>query len=432
MWVSIDSPRVCLFGCALDTGNLGVSALGHSVLDAVVRTCGGNAQITLMDHSHGHGPLDGFGEGVVRCGCRHSRRFYRPETMQTVHVLSGLWRGGGNYAAARLREADAVLDISGGDSFTDLYGPHRFRSITLPKLMAQRLGKPLVLLPQTYGPFDSAEARRVASEIVRCAAIALARDQRSFRVLQDLLGDAFDPERHRCGVDVAFLLPFSEPDSSAVPSPAREWFAGREAPVAGLNVSGLIYNDPRRARESFGFVADYEALTRTLTQGLVERGARVLLVPHVVTPPGHYESDIQAAERLAASLPAPARERVAIAPAYVDPRHVKGLIGKCDWFCGTRMHATIAGLSQGVPTAAVAYSIKTLGVFETCGQGEHVADPRQADTEAVVERLLASFDARDSARQSLAEHLPTVRETAVAQMRIVTDLVRSSARDRAA
>lgn len=421
---------MCVFGCALDTGNLGVSALGHSVLDAVLRECQGDAQITLMDHTHGHGPLNGFGGHVARCGCRHSRRFYRPETLQTVRVLSGLWKGGGNYAAARLREADAVLDISGGDSFTDLYGRHRFRSVTLPKLMALRLDKPLVLLPQTYGPFNSADARRVAARIVQGAAIAMARDQRSFALLQDLLGEAFDPARHRCGVDVAFLLPVEEPGPSAMPTRAAEWFADGRSQVAGLNVSGLIYNDPQRARDDFGFVADYEALTRGLAEGLIARDARVLLVPHVVTPPGHYESDIEAAERLVASLPRAARERIAIAPSFTDPREVKGLIGKCDWFCGTRMHATIAGLSQGVPTAAVAYSIKTQGVFETCGQGEHVADPRHADTEEVVERLLASFDRREAARASLAEHLPSVRETAAAQMRAVAELIRT--RDRAA
>lgn len=37
--------------------------------------------------------------------------------------------------------------------------------------------------------------------------MAWARDERSFDVLKDLLGDAFDPLRHRSGVDVAFGLP---------------------------------------------------------------------------------------------------------------------------------------------------------------------------------------------------------------------------------
>jgi polysaccharide pyruvyl transferase WcaK-like protein len=80
------------------------------------------------------------------------------------------------------------------------------------------------------------------------------------------------------------------------------------------------------------------------------------------------------------------------------------------------MHATIAGLSSGVPTAAVSYSDKTLGVFETCGQGEHVHDPRRLDTNALVDAVLRSFRERDSARASLATHLPAVLAKASEQM----------------
>ncbi|MFG0242166.1 MAG: polysaccharide pyruvyl transferase family protein [Phycisphaerales bacterium JB054] len=420
--MSDESPRVCLFGCALDTGNLGVSALGHAVLDAILRESDGMLGVSIMDHSPGHGGLPGFNDQVERCGCRHSRRYYRPETLQTIGLLSRLWKGGGNFAAVRLRNADAVLDISGGDSFTDLYGERRFRSITLPKLLALRLGRPLVLLPQTYGPFDSDHSKAIATRIVRGAAIALARDARSFAVLRELLGDSFDPARHRCGVDVAFLLPAAAPEPRLMPLRAQEWLADGVRPVAGVNISGLIHNDPRRAREDFGFVADYRTLIRRTVEGLIARGARVLLIPHVVTPPGHYESDVDAAQRLVEALPTDARDHIMVAPAFTDPREVKGLIGKCDWFCGTRMHSTIAALSQGVPTAAVAYSIKTQGVFETCGQGDHVADPRHSSTEDVVAHLLASFDGREAARASLAEHLPDVRQIAQEQMSCVVDV----------
>ena len=46
------------------------------------------------------------------------------------------WRGrvGDNYFASPVSLGDAVLDISGGDSFSDIYGMHRVRSICLGKL----------------------------------------------------------------------------------------------------------------------------------------------------------------------------------------------------------------------------------------------------------------------------------------------------------
>ena len=41
--------------------------------------------------------------------------------------------------------------------------------------------------------------------------MAWARDPRSFAHLQELLGSAFDPDKHRSGVDMAFGLMNYEP-----------------------------------------------------------------------------------------------------------------------------------------------------------------------------------------------------------------------------
>jgi len=80
-----------------------------------------------------------------------------------------------------------------------------------------------------------------------------------------------------------------------------------------------------------------------------------------------------------------------------------------------RMHSTIAGLSTGVPTSAIAYSLKTQGVFETCGLGESVVDPRVDDTMTCVEKLLDLFDRRSELKITLDQHLPQVLQQAEKQ-----------------
>jgi colanic acid/amylovoran biosynthesis protein len=144
--------------------------------------------------------------------------------------------------------------------------------------------------------------------------------------------------------------------------------------------------------------------------------ATVVLVPHVLAPPGHFEADRTACEAVIAAIPEAIRGNVRVCPDPKDPCEAKGLISRCSWFMGTRMHATIAGLSSGVPTCAISYSNKTLGVFETCGQGEHVHDPRKLDTDTLVERVLWSFSQREAARASLARQLPAVLKQAEDQM----------------
>ena len=94
-----------------------------------------------------------------------------------------------------------------------------------------------------------------------------------------------------------------------------------------------------------------------------------------------------------------------------------------DWFCGARMHSTIAALSSGVPTAATAYSDKTLGVFASCGVENQVIDPRQLETEAVIEKLVESFESRAQTRQVLSTTIDGVKARATDQFRCITDML---------
>lgn len=411
--------KYCIFNASLDTGNLGVSALGMSCIYGLGTRFPG-ANITVFDHSTGLRAGDLSGIRFSMLGATRTRRVYRAESHAAIEFALRT-RIRLNTSATRIAESDSILDISGGDSFTDLYGSRRFSSVLWPKLIALRLGKPLVLLPQTYGPFRLASHRAIAERVLRGAAMAWARDERSFESLCELVGSDFDAQRHRSGVDVAFLLPCRMPELHLTSHHLRKWLEddyGRE-PLAGVNISGLIYNDVDGAKSRFGFIADYRHLIHRVVRGLVDRGARVMLVPHVLTPPGHYESDVDAAIAVQASLPSSARDRVATCAVAADPREVKWLIGRCDWFCGTRMHATIAGLSQGIPTAAVAYSLKTAGVFETCGQGEHVVDPRTQDSESSITCLLESFERRRLTKLSLERSLTQVMRRAEDQMNAI-------------
>lgn len=406
---------VVLAGAAPDTLNLGVSALMISVVNGVSDRMPGTS-ITVLDHGNGLRagiPFCGTPFGV-RVGIRHTRRWYRPEAQTHVSLAISLG-GAGNPGARALMDADAILDISGGDSFTDLYGQQRFAAVCFPKKMAIRLGIPLILLPQTYGPFRDEKSREMARTYMRGAAQAWARDSRSFEVLKDLLGSGFDPARHRLGVDVAFLLPAVRP---GLMSRSQD-----EPSEVGVNVSGLIWNNPEESQTRYGLMADY----RKSLQEIVEKitlTTRVALVPHVVTPRGHYESDRAASEELRETLSGAARARVRICADPASPCEAKAYISECAWFLGTRMHATIGALSSGVPSAAISYSDKTLGVFETCGQGEHVHDPRQLSTEELVERVLRSFHDRGRAALSLRRELPTVLAKAHDQLQEIATFVR--------
>lgn len=408
----VRAPQVALLGAPGDTGNLGVTALLHATL-AGITAAQPDANVTVYDNGVGARSLTMALAGrQVRYearGMRLSKRVHRQESLAHMKVSARLG-GVGNAGVRALMAADAVLDISGGDSFSDIYGSKRFDMMTVSKQLVLQLRRPLVLLPQTYGPFAAPAARQRAQQIVLAANMAWARDADSFTELQGLLGSAFDPRRHRQTVDVAFGLE-SVPASAKLRDPLLAWLTSKqEEPVVGLNISGLLANSQTAAAQ-YGLKIHYRHLLARLLRLLVDHGARVVLVPHV-RGGAYHESDEHACTQLRAELADTAQERACVAPTNLSPGEVKWLISHFDWFCGTRMHSTIAALSSGVPAAAVAYSPKTRGVFATCGQEAAVADGRSLDDDTALTTLRRSFAERDAHRRSLAERLPAVQRSA--------------------
>ncbi len=390
--------RIVLAGAPLDNDNRGVEALGTSV----VAHLAGSPQVervSVLDDGWGVRP-DPVWPQVERVGVRNSRRWHRRESWARIRVDQAVG-GLGNPLVRRLTEAHAVADLSGGDSFTDLYGLRRLDTICAPKEAALRSGRPLVLLPQTFGPFSTTRGRERAERLVRSTALAYARDAWSYEQLLALAGGDADTSRLRQGVDVAFGLRPSEPDPATVTR--LEQLAGDV--VVGVNVSGLLRDETEGGR--FRLAGDYLATMTSTVKALIGAGAFVVLVSHVHGAQPE-ENDAAAFERLELSLDALERRRIWRLNPHLRAAQLKWCIARMDWFAGSRMHATIAALSSGVAAFGYAYSDKAHGVFGTCGVADQVTDARAVAGEEAVEMAMASFEARGETRATLAERVPAV------------------------
>lgn len=410
--------RVVVFGAGLDTSNHGVSALCLSAVGGILQR-EPDAEIAIFDNGFGvrREQLRVLGREfpITLAGGRFSKKLYRRDAWWNMRMSARLG-GLGNPGTRLIQQADVAMDVSGGDSFTDLYGDFVYRLVSEPKRAAIQMGTPLLLLPQTYGPFAEPEKRADAAMLVKGARDAWARDERSYSELQSLLGDQFDPERHRSGVDLAFgLKPDFRPDQYE--PKLRELLVDEGRPAIGFNVSGLAYNYPETATERYGFKADYrQSIMRILRNVLEGSDLSVVLVSHVLSVTGNPESDVDAVNAVQKDLEADFPGRVHASPVSLDACGLKGLVSRTAWFCGTRMHSTIAGLSSRVPTGTIAYSGKAIGVFESIGQGDQVADMRQMDTDTVVETVMSSFEERDDTREELANTWPQFEPRVTEQM----------------
>ncbi|MBD3242860.1 MAG: hypothetical protein GF331_19870, partial [Chitinivibrionales bacterium] len=107
----------------------------------------------------------------------------------------------------------------------------------------------------------------------------------------------------------------------------------------------------------------------------------------------------------------PEAHRVHMPPLPYDQREVKLLVGRCELFIGSRMHACIAALSQGVPAVGVAYSRKFTGVMETLGMESLAIDLRTETPDTIVRMIENIYDSRRSVRATLNAKLPQVKDS---------------------
>jgi len=408
--------------CGSDPGtsNLGVSALGNAAISTLYNFNNCN-NFTVLDSKKGirsnKFTVEGGTAEVTLCGAKLSKKFYQKESYLQLNFFSK-FNGFYNANCKHLLNTDGFLDVSGGDSFTDLYGKFRFDLVNSPKYFALKNNIPLVFLPQTYGPFISEETKNEARELVKQAKMAWARDLRSYETLKDLLGHDFDPKIHKVGVDMAFALPVNK-SVNKINQTVMQWLeSDLNEKVLGINVSGLIFNDPDEARNRYKFKADYnECIEKLITYLLESTDSKIVLIPHVLTSPlGDYESDYKASIKLIENLGLKDSSRIQVQEANLDQCEIKWLISQTDWFMGTRMHATIAALSTQTPVCTISYSDKALGVFESCGVGYSVIDPRKLETDEVFNRVIESINTIPTLQIDLDKHVPNVRKIALEQL----------------
>jgi len=292
-----------------------------------------------------------------------------------------------------MKQADFVGDIRGGDSFSDIYGLKRLIIGSMPDMIALLLKKKLILLPQTYGPYNSRIGKYIARMILVNADYVCSRDRDSIEVIQNLTESKVLKNDLKISPDVAFMLDAIKPDNVDIQPPIDP---NLEVPLIGLNVNGLLYSGGYTKRNMFGLKFDYKVFIKELLSELLKNTeAHILFVPHTFMPEGDVNSDPEASVKVIQSLSKEYQKRVHLVRRKYDQSRIKGIIGSCDFFIGSRMHACIAALSQGIPTIGVAYSKKFLGVFASVGAGDMVIDARKMNLDETVDEIIKIYNMRN-------------------------------------
>lgn len=348
-----------LMGAITDNANLGCVALTYSLIKALQSACERNdisAQYIIFESSYKTEKVKRMCEELkldfqnvewVAIGYVHKMTSVIKYALRNYNMIQGIKR------------CDFIVDLTQGDSFADIYGKERFMLYTKIKELVEKLQIPLVLGPQTYGPFNDEENKKYAKKVIEHAYKVISRDQESADYIA-----SFSDKEVEVTTDLAFMLPYNACERQ-----------DKDKIKVGINVSSLLVKDKiERTETKFQLKTDYDEYIDLLLEELSkDEKYEIYLLPHVGDDAGKmfYEK----------------HQNVIVLERFETPIEAKSVIGSMDIFIGARMHATIAAFSSGVATIPTAYSRKFSGLYNHLGY-DCVVDMQKLTTEQALELTL--------------------------------------------
>jgi len=233
------------------------------------------------------------------------------------------------------------------------------------QLVARLLGKPLVGMGVSIGPFETPRDRQRVAHFLRKFSFLALRDRASFEEATAMSL----PYTPVLAFDLAGLVP-------AVYGPPRARRTGAERPMLGL---GLGHNAPYEA-------AKEERIKDTLIRLAQRENVSIRLCVFN----GHPKyGDLRLAHRMSAALEPYCP--VEVVPYTEDPGQMWRRVAECDAFLAERLHSAIFAYMAHVPFAVVEYRRKCADFARDIGLPEFCRFPGTGPDPAAAAELLSSL-----------------------------------------
>ena len=230
-------------------------------------------------------------------------------------------------------EVETIFDAS-GFSYGDQWGNSFIADLLHYTKKCHLEGKKTILLPQAFGPFNHPDNYENMKKAIEYSDLIYARDKQSYNYLQNLVGKS---SKIRSSPDFTILV-------DGIPPMRNSLDFGKIACI--VPNARMIDKTKTSNKESYlNFLhKSCEYLSRNNYEIfiIIHENGDYLLGKELITNPKFSAKIISES----------------------DPRIIKGVIGRSSLLIGSRYHALVSSLSQGIPTIGTSWSHKYDALFE--------------------------------------------------------------------
>lgn len=292
-----------------------------------------------------------------------------------------------------LRESDAVFVKGGG--FIHAYGKisdgYQMYFNIYMILLAIRLGKPVFILPNSFGPLRDKHARRLATRMLQGCTFIASREKVSHEFLESLAIDNY------LSPDLGYYL--TAPIGHS-PSPHLSDYIKTTRKILGMTVRPWRF--PMAASPTKAYTHYIDELA-AFVQSITEKEWHVVLFAHTLGPSAH-EDDRIAIKDLQNRLSGNKGHVSVIENQDLDCIDMMALYEGCHCFIGTRFHSVIFAQNRQVPTIAISYGgNKGTGIMTDLGLQQYVVSIDEVTSKKLLFMLEQIEHERDMVIQRLRD-----------------------------
>jgi polysaccharide pyruvyl transferase WcaK-like protein len=309
---------------------------------------------------------------------------------------------------SRYKNIDGLIDIS-GFALGDSWGVNNSQFYQYHNSIFEAFEKPVVFLPQAWGPFTNKLIRQLSAAAINLSDYAFARDNRSFQYMNELEG--VDRKKIGLAPDIAYQFQGAS-KAQAMSVLKRINFIPGEKNVIGImpNMQVYVRTEGKGAENKY-----IKLLIDIISYFINKPDFSIVLIPHQVNP---VENPDAPDDRFLCDLIKTSLNNlpdIFILRDYLSAEIIKAVIGEMDFIIGSRYHGIIAALSQMIPVVVLGWSHKYFELLRDVGIEQYIVDYKNLNKNDLLALVENAWINRKKIKDTLKHNVPEqVYKSAVA------------------
>jgi len=234
--------------------------------------------------------------------------------------------------------------------------------------LAKEFKKPFILYNQSIGPFYKKFHKKFLKKSLSKAILIICREGLTYNRLKKM------HLNNIClSTDIAFNLKNKKTKT------LKDYAFNKERTNIGITVRNWLKPSEQKNYE--------KELSRFIIKKLNNnRDIRFYFIPQVIHEK-NLDNDLLIAKKITERIPKHLKNFVYILNEDLDPREIKFIISKMDYFIGTRMHSNIFALSNKIKTIAISYEPKTEGIMKMLNLSNYVIKMENLTCQVLIKKF---------------------------------------------